>query len=210
MIDDIRNAVVDLDVEKTVALAKEAVKSGVSPMEILTKGFGEAMKIVGEKWDSGEYFLMEVLISIHILDKVMEVLKPILKKGEEKIGTMVIGTVKGDLHDIGKDIVMALMRVEGFEVYDLGIDVPASRFVEEVEKVKPDILGLSALLTTTYTYMKVVIDELIKAGLRNQVYVMIGGRPTNDAIAKEFGADAYARDAFEAVKKAKEFIKGGK
>lgn len=208
-VEAIRNAIWGLKPGEAEALTKEALEKGIKAVDIIQAAISESLEIVGEKWNSGEYFLVEVLIAVHAVNKCMKVLDPELKKEIEKTGkagTVVIGTVEGDQHSIGKNIVIALMKASGLEVYDLGVDVPARAFVEKVREVNPDIVGMSALLISTYPKMKDVIDELKDAGLRDKVYIMIGGRPVNEDVAKEFGADAYCVDGATAVAKAKAFM----
>ncbi|RLE65754.1 MAG: cobalamin-binding protein [Thermoprotei archaeon] len=208
---EIKKNMVELDDVKVKQLIEEALKKGVSPTEIVEKSLRPAMVEIGELFEKGEYFLAELVVAGDIFKEVMdELLLPALRKSGaeiEKLGTVVIGTVKGDLHDIGKSIVASMLRAAGFEVIDLGVDVSPEKFVEAVKKYNANIVGLSALLTTTMLEMKNVIEELKKAGLRDKVKVIVGGAPVTPEFAKEIGADAYARDAVEAVEVCKKLLK---
>jgi 5-methyltetrahydrofolate--homocysteine methyltransferase len=165
------------------------------------------MDIVGDKFRREEFFIPEVLISAKAMQSGMNILRPkLIEAGAKLAGKIVLGTVKGDLHDIGKNLVGMLMEGAGFEVIDLGIDVPSEKFVEAVKSQKSNILGLSALLTTTMPKMKEVMESLVEAGIRNSVKVMIGGAPVTERFAKDVGADGYAPDAASAVEKARELI----
>jgi corrinoid protein of di/trimethylamine methyltransferase len=180
---------------------------GWTPYEVLTKALVEGMRIVGIDFRDGILFVPEVLMSANAMKAGMGVLRPLLAEtGAPKIGKMVIGTVKGDIHDIGKNLVCMMMEGAGFEVIDIGINNPVENYLEAIEKHQPDILGMSALLTTTMPYMKVVIDTLKEKGLRNDYVVLVGGAPLNEAFADSIGADAYCRDAAVAVETAKTFM----
>ena len=195
------------DAQKVAGLVKKALDEGIEPSEILTNGMIAGMNIVGTKFKNNEIYVPEVLIASRAMKAGMEILRPILTEtGVEPIGRVVIGTVKGDLHDIGKNLVKMMLEGTGFEVIDLGTDVEVEKFLEAVEKYNPNIVGMSALLTTTMPYMKTVIDELKKAGLREKVIVMVGGAPVTDRYAKEIGADGYAKDAATAAEKVKELL----
>lgn len=192
---------------KVAELVKKALDQGIEPMKVLNDGMVAGMNIVGIKFRNNEMFVPEVLIAARAMKAGMEILRPILTEtGIEPIGKIVIGTVKGDLHDIGKNLVKMMLEGGGFEVIDLGTDVSAEKFLEAVNQYHPDIVGMSALLTTTMTYMKTVIEELKNTGMRDKVIVMVGGAPVTDHYAKEIGADGYAKDAASAVEKAKELI----
>jgi methylmalonyl-CoA mutase cobalamin-binding domain/chain len=165
------------------------------------------MRIVGEDFRDGILFVPEVLMSANAMKAGMFILRPLLvETGAPKIGKMVIGTVKGDIHDIGKNLVCMMMEGAGFEVIDLGINNPVENYLEAMEKHQPDIVGMSALLTTTMPYMKVVIDTMKEKGLRNDYVVLVGGAPLNETFADAIGADAYCRDAAVAVETAKAFM----
>lgn len=203
LFDDIKKSLVELDDVKVKELIQKALEEGVSPMEIIEKALRPAMVEIGDKFEQGEYFLAELVVAGDIFKEVMdEIIVPELRKrgGEvSKLGTVVIGTVRGDLHDIGKSIVASMLSAAGFEVVDLGVDVPPEKFVEAVKKHNADIVGMSALLTTTMLEMKNVIEALKKEGIRSKVKVIVGGAPITPEFAKEIGADAYAKDAVEAV-----------
>lgn len=182
-----------------------ALKDGLTPREILYDGLMDGMSIVGEKFKKNEVFVPEVLIAARAMNAGMEVLKPkLIETGVESVGKVVIGTVKGDLHDIGKNLVRMMLEGAGFEVKDLGTDVSAEDFVKAIKEEKPNIVGLSALLTTTMPQMSDVITALQENGLRDDVKVMIGGAPVTDGFAQEIGADAYAKDAATAASIARE------
>lgn len=185
-------------------LVQAAIDAGVPANEILQKGLIVGMDIVGEKMESGDMFIPEVLMSAQAMSISVEILKPLLAEGESaSAGKVVIGTVKGDLHDIGKNLVVMMMESAGFEVIDLGVDVDPAKFVEAIKANKPNIVGLSALLTTTMPMMKKSIQSIEESGLRDSLKIIVGGAPVNKAFADEIGADGYAPDAGSASKMAK-------
>ncbi len=198
----------DVGIDDTLAgtpgvmeLMQQALEDNISPQSIITEGLTAGMEVVGEKFSSKEYFIPDMLASAEAVGAAMDVLKPVLEKAKvETKGRFAIATVKGDIHDIGKNIVAILLKGAGYEVHDLGIDVPAEKIVEFVREEKPGYLGLSALLTTTMTEMGVVIGALKESSLRNSVKVLIGGAAVSDEFAREIGADAYCADAFSAVR----------
>jgi corrinoid protein of di/trimethylamine methyltransferase len=180
--------------------AQELLDKGVNAQDILKFGMISAMEVIGSKFKTGEVFIPEVLLSARAMNEALLVLEPYLASDKKSAnGKILIGTVQGDLHDIGKNMVITMLRGVGLEILDMGINVPTQKIVEQVSEYKPDILGLSALLTTTMPEMKKVIDELKERGLRNSVRVMVGGAPVNEKFAKDIGADGYASDAGEAV-----------
>jgi methylmalonyl-CoA mutase cobalamin-binding domain/chain len=180
---------------------------GWMPYDILTKALVEGMRIVGIDFRDGILFVPEVLLAANAMKGGMFILKPLLAEtGAPRVGKMVIGTVKGDIHDIGKNLVTMMMEGAGFEVLDLGINNPVENYIEALENEEFDILGMSALLTTTMPYMKVVIDTMIEKGMRDDYTVLVGGAPLNEEFSKAIGADAYCRDAAVAVETAKEFM----
>ena len=184
------------------------LERGWTPYTVLTDALVEGMRIVGEDFRDGILFVPEVLLSANAMKGGMFVLRPLLAAtGAPKMGKMVIGTVKGDIHDIGKNLVGMMMEGAGFDVVDLGINNPVENYLAAIEEHKPDILGMSALLTTTMPYMKVVIDTLIEKGMRDDFIVLVGGAPLNEEFGKAVGADAYCRDAAVAVETAKDFMK---
>jgi 5-methyltetrahydrofolate--homocysteine methyltransferase len=184
-----------------VELMQQALESDIVPQVIITEGLTAGMQIVGEKFSTKEYFIPDMLASAEAVGAAMDILKPVLESANvEPKGRFAIATVKGDIHDIGKNIVAILLKGAGYEVHDLGIDVPTEKIVEFVKKENPGYLGLSALLTTTMTEMGVVIKALEENGVRGNVKVLIGGAAVSDAFAREIGADAYCVDGFAAVK----------
>ncbi|MEL6317058.1 MAG: B12-binding domain-containing protein [Pseudomonadota bacterium] len=183
------------------------LERGWIPYDVLTKALVEGMRIVGIDFRDGILFVPEVLQAANAMKGGMSILKPLLAEtGAPRMGKMVIGTVKGDIHDIGKNLVSMMMEGAGFEVVDLGINNSVENYLEALETERPDILGMSALLTTTMPYMKVVIDALVDKGVRDDLIVLVGGAPLNDDFGKAVGADAYCRDAAVAVETAKELI----
>jgi methylmalonyl-CoA mutase cobalamin-binding domain/chain len=180
---------------------------GWTPYDTLTKALVEGMRIVGIDFRDGILFVPEVLLAANAMKAGMFILRPLLAEtGAPKVGKMVIGTVKGDIHDIGKNLVAMMMEGAGFEVINLGINNPVENYLKAIEEHKPDILGMSALLTTTMPYMKVVVDAMIEKGIRSDHVVLVGGAPLNEAFANSVGADAYCRDAAVAVETAKTFM----
>jgi methylmalonyl-CoA mutase cobalamin-binding domain/chain len=180
---------------------------GWTPYDVLTKALVEGMRIVGIDFRDGILFVPEVLMSANSMKAGMSILRPLLAEtGAPKMGKMVIGTVKGDIHDIGKNLVSMMMEGAGFEVIDIGINNSVEEYLAALEEHQPEILGMSALLTTTMPYMKVVIDTLKERGIRNDYIVLVGGAPLNEAFAENIGADAYCRDAAVAVESATEFM----
>ena len=204
-------AVSTMKMKEAIDLVSEMLAAGEDPQVILD-GCSEAMKIVGDRYEQGKYFLAELMMAGKILEKISELLKPkmaeIPSANASALGKVVIGTVKDDIHDIGKDILAFMLDVNGFEVHDLGIDVPAEKFVSKVREVKPDIVALSGLLTLIFDQMKVTVNALNEAGLREKVKVMIGGCAMDDDIVRYIGADAYRPDAVSGVKLAKEWVGG--
>jgi 5-methyltetrahydrofolate--homocysteine methyltransferase len=206
----LRDCVVNLDIDGVKRAAKEAIDAGVTPYEAIMEGMAKGMEIVGEKYEAGEYFLAELIMAGETMKEGLSVLQPYMKTGDMKhIGKVVIGTVEGDLHDIGKNVVITLLTASGFEVIDLGVDVPAEKFVEAVKQYKPDIVAMSALLTTTMVNMAKVIKALEQAGLRDKVKIIVGGAPLTEEYAKQIGADAYGRDAVEGVNICKRWVSRG-
>ena len=184
------------------------LERGWTPYDVLTKALVEGMRIVGIDFRDGILFVPEVLLAANSMKAGMAILKPLLAEtGAPLLGKMVIGTVKGDIHDIGKNLVGMMMEGAGFDVVDLGINNPVENYLEAIEREQPDILGMSALLTTTMPYMKVVIDTMKEKGMRDDYVVLVGGAPLNEEFGKAVGADAYCRDAAIAVETAKDFMK---
>jgi len=203
MHDDLYDGLADEIIEGTNLL----LERGWTPYDVLTKALVEGMRIVGIDFRDGILFVPEVLMAANSMKAGMSILRPLLAEtGAPKMGKIVIGTVKGDIHDIGKNLVGMMMEGAGFEVIDLGINNPVEAYLAALEEHQPDILGMSALLTTTMPYMKVVIDTLKEKGLRNDYVVLVGGAPLNEAFAESIGADAYCRDAAMAVETAKDYM----
>ncbi|HUV75025.1 MAG TPA: corrinoid protein [Dehalococcoidales bacterium] len=195
------------DREKSVQLTTEAISAGTNPTDIIAHGLQAGMGAVGEKFSSGEYFLPDMLMAARAMKAALEVLAPLLDKtGIPTIGKVVIGTVEGDMHDIGKNVVATFLKGSGFEVFDLGLNVPDQKFIDEVKDKSPDILGLSALLTTTMPFMGRIIKALEAGGLRSGVKVIVGGAPITQDYANYIGADAYAHDGGKAIQVCKQLL----
>jgi corrinoid protein of di/trimethylamine methyltransferase len=193
--------------EEVVEEVEEALSRGMTPYDVLTDGLVAGMDIVGEDFRDGILFVPEVLMAAKAMKAGMAILRPLLAEtGAPQVGKLVIGTVKGDIHDIGKNLVGMMMEGAGFEVIDLGINNSVEDYLAAIRENKPDILGMSALLTTTMPYMKVVIQSLKDEGIRQDIIVLVGGAPLNDAFAEDIEADAYCRDAAVAVETAKKFM----
>lgn len=196
------DAIASMEEEMALAVARQMLDDGQDPHVILD-ACKDAMAIVGQRYEQGEYFLPELIIAGDMLTAIGEIVKPRMQAqaaGAAKQGTVVIGTVQGDIHDIGKDIVGFMLDVNGFEVVDLGVDVPASAFVAKVEEVKPQVVGLSGFLTLAFDQMKATVDAIRAAGLRDQVKIMIGGAIMDETVRAYIGADAYGADATAAVR----------
>ena len=203
MMDDLYDGYADEIVEEV----EECLARGMAPYEVLTQGLVAGMDIVGVDFRDGILFVPEVLMSAKAMKAGMALLRPLLAEtGAPKIGTMVIGTVKGDIHDIGKNLVAMMMEGAGFEVVNIGINNSVEDFMTAIAEHQPDIVGMSALLTTTMPYMRVVIEALKAAGIRQDIVVLVGGAPLNEAFAEDIEADAYCRDAAVAVETAKKFM----
>ncbi len=207
MSDKLVHAIADMREEEALGLVKEMVKSGVEPMAILDAA-RDAMAIVGKRFEEGRYFLPELLLAGEMLSQITDILKPELAKLPEvkRHGKVLIGTVKGDIHDIGKNIVTFMLDVNGFEVLDLGVDVSPSRFVEAIRDFRPQVIGLSGFLTLAFDTMKETIKAIETAGLRDGVKIMIGGGQVSEEIRKYAGADAYGRDAMAGVSLARKWV----
>jgi 5-methyltetrahydrofolate--homocysteine methyltransferase len=193
--------------DEVVEEVNEALSRGMTPYEVLTKGLVAGMDIVGVDFRDGILFVPEVLMAAKAMKAGMAILRPLLAEtGAPKTGTMVIGTVKGDIHDIGQNLVSMMMEGAGFEVFNIGINNDAEAYLTAIEEHNADILGMSALLTTTMPYMRVVIQALKDKGIRDKMIVLVGGAPLNEAFAEDIEADAYCRDAAVAVETAKKFM----
>ena len=193
---DIIDAVVAGEIARTKEAVSKALAKGIAPLDVINKGMVAGLDVVGEQFATGEMFLPEMMLSAMAAREGMSIATEGLDKGQLKPkATLVIGTVKGDLHDIGKNLVSLILRSRGFNVIDLGVDVPEEQFVNAVREHKPDILGMSCLMTTTMVGMKDVINALVEAGVRDKVKVIVGGAPVNQEFASQIGADYYSRDA---------------
>lgn len=191
----------------TIELTKVAIERKMDPKSIIDDYMSKAMDEIGSRFENGKAFVPEMLMAARAMKGALELLRPLLVDSNiPRAGTIVIGTVKGDLHDIGKNLVASMLEGSGFEVINLGVDIPSEKFVASIVEHKPGILCLSALLTTTMNYMKDVIRALEEAGIRNQVKIMVGGAPINSVFAKEIGADGYSGNANAAVSLAKQLL----
>jgi corrinoid protein of di/trimethylamine methyltransferase len=213
--DQIVQATIEGDEEQCVALAQRVLDEGVDPGEAINEGFTQGMVIVGEKFARMEYYLPDLMRSAQAVNGAMEVLKPHLlqHEGGGTQGTVVLGTIQGDLHDVGKNIVKIMLQASGFTVHDLGVDVHIRRFSEEAERVDADIIAASAILTTTMAYMPDLVGLLTEMGVRDKYRIMVGGGPVTPEWATEIGADGYGENATEAVEVAKRLMqkkRGGK
>lgn len=205
----ITTGIVKGESEETVDLTRKALSAGLAPLDIIEMGLIPGMDRVGEKFSRGEYFLPNLIISANSMQEAMQVLAPELRARQQEIrsaGKVVMGTVAGDIHEIGKSLVATMLSVAGFQVYDLGVDVPLDAFIEKVKETGADLVGLSALLTTTMIGQREVIEALHAAGLRESVKVIVGGAPVTRSWAEEIGADGYAEDAIGAVELANRLV----
>lgn len=197
-----RQSVIDGDPAEATALAEKALAEGVPPLDAIDEGFVKGLGYVGEQFGAGELFLPDMMLAARAMQKAVAVLEPEMKRqsAERKVlGRVVLGTVKGDIHEIGKNLVGMMLATSGFEVHDLGVDVPAERFVEAAKEHHADVIGLSALLTTTMSGQRSVIEQMDAAGLRPKCRVIVGGAPASSTWAAEIGADGYSEDAMGAV-----------
>ena len=205
---DTAEAIMNLKVDEVLSWVKEQLALDTPPLEII-EGLTAGLEKLGDRFSAGECFIPELIRGGDIFLKAMEMIRPVLeaqKTEMKRVGSLMIGTVKGDLHDLGKNLVRIIFMTAGFEVTDLGKDLPAERFVDEIERLKPDIVGLSALLTTTTEQQRVVIEALKAANLREKVKVIVGGAPVNQKWADEIEADAYGADAIDGLRKAKSLL----
>ncbi len=195
--------------DEVTALTQQALDAGLTPLDIVNEGLMPGMNVVGDKFQSGEYFLPHLIIAATGMQQSMALLDPVLKARQEKVehaGVFLIGSVAGDIHEIGKTLVATMMAASGFQVHDLGVDVPTATFVDKVKETGANLLGLSALLTTTMTVQREIIDALEEAGIREQVKVILGGAPVSQAWADTIGADGFAEDAVGAIDLAKSLL----
>ena len=206
-LDQIKDAIVIGKHKEIEGLVTAAIEDKTDLDKIINDAMIAAMDVVGQKFSDSEIFVPEMLVSAHTMKKGLDLIKPLLKDEEtESKGTITMCTVKGDIHDIGKNLVIMMLEGAGFKAVDLGVDLTVKTLIEKVEEIKPDVLGLSALLTTTMPEMKKVIDTLKSKGLRNSLKVIVGGAPLDAAFAEKIGADGYGKDAAEAVKLARSFL----
>ena len=205
---EISEAIIKLDKEKATSLAKKAITDGMDLLEVIEKGFGEGVRKIGELWEEGEFFLPELMLGGNIMQESLAILLPHLKKQGSKSssGIVVIATIEGDIHSIGKTIVATMLSANGFEVYDLGADVSPETIIETALEKKANIIGVSALLTTTMFGQKKVVELLKSRGIRDNFKIILGGAPVTPSWVKESGADGYADNAVEAVKLVKHLI----
>ena len=207
ILDDLRTCVIDGDMNQTQKLVQEAIAENIPAEHILKEGLITAMAEVGRLFESGEYFMPEMLIAARAMKSGLTLLRPhLIAANVHAVGKVVIGTAQGDIHDIGKNLVGMMLEGAGFEVIDLGVDVPPEKYVQAVRDHHPDLVACSALLTTTMLRMKEMITALDEAGLRGQVKVMVGGAPITESYAREIGADLFAPDAASAASRAKELL----
>lgn len=209
MLQQITSSIIDGDPDTAVALTRDALQAGLEPLAIINQGLVPGMTVVGERFESGEYFLPNLVIAGSAMQMAMDILEPELKQRQQErtsLGKVVIGTVHGDIHEIGKSLVATMLSANGFEVIDLGVDVTTANFVSTVKENSAHLLGLSALLTTTMTVQREVIEALSEAGIRDRVKVLVGGAPVSKEWADTIGADGYAEDAMAAVNLAKRLV----
>lgn len=204
---DVAQSVIEGDIDRVKDLTKILLDSGTDPLEIINQGLIAGMNVVGERFKAGDMFVPEVLMCARAMSSGMELVKPkIADRKVQSAGRFLIGTVKSDLHDIGKNLVAMMVESAGFEVINLGIDIAPEKFVEAIKEYKPDIVGMSALLTTTLPFMKDTIEAIEEAGLRDQVKIIIGGAPVTQSYADEIGADGYAAEAASATELCKKLM----
>jgi len=207
-LEKLKQCVASFDEEGVVKVCKEALAAGIAPSRLIVDGMAKGMDVVGAKYEAGEYFLSELIMAGETMTAGMKIVEPMLKNGAyERIGTVIIGTVSGDVHDIGKNIVAMLLTATGFDVNDLGVDVPANRFLEELRTHRPDIMAMSALLTLAMPEMENVMRKVEEVGLRHNVkLIVVGGTPITEDFAKKIGADAYGPTAVAGVKMCRELM----
>jgi methylmalonyl-CoA mutase cobalamin-binding domain/chain len=207
--ENVVDAIVNLDESNALELVKKLIDSSEDPVQILEE-CRRGMSVVGEKFETGEFFLSEMIMAAEIFKEVMELIRPQLTKASGKVGRVLIGTVDGDVHDIGKNIVVALLEAEGFEVIDLGVDVPPERFVEAIREYKPDIVGMSSLLTVALESTKRTVEAIEEAGLRDKVKIIVGGGRIDNDAADYIKPDAYTDNAANGVRLCRKLMDGEK
>lgn len=210
ILQNIASSVLDGKKSETLDWVSKGLEAGFKPLDLITLGLTAGLDQVGQKFEQGEYYLPDMMLAAEAMSGAIDYLEPYLEKARDKkveqAGRVVIGTVKGDLHSIGKDIVIMIMKAAGMEIFDLGVDVPSAKFIQAIEENKADILGISALMTTTIGEQRKIIEQLEEKGLRGQVKVIVGGAPLSEEWALKIGADAYAADAIAGVKKIKNML----
>jgi len=210
ILEEIKNSVLSMDADVLLSAIKKALSLGIDPISIVNEGLSKGLNVVGEKFEKGEYFLMELVTAAEITKKAIdELLQPEILKRKVKrksLGKIVIGTVKGDIHDIGKNIVSAMLFAAGFEVFDLGVDVPATAFVMKAKEVNADVVAASALLSTTMSYQRDIVQALVDAGIRDKVKVIFGGAPVTAEWVEKIGGDGYAENGVEAARLLKKLL----
>lgn len=206
ILDRLKKSIANLKIEYVKQACRDALAAGIPPYNAVM-GMASGMEIVGQKYGANEYYLAELIVAGEAMKEGMKILEPHLKAEDKKaVGKVVIGTVRGDIHNIGKDVVTMLLRAAGFDVIDMGVDVPAEKFIKAIRKHKPDVVGMSTLLTATIPEMAKVIKKLKEAGLRNRVKVIIGGAVISSDHAKKVGADAFANDVIDGVSTCKKWV----
>ncbi len=212
MADELVEAITKMREPQALGLAAAMLEQGADPMQVLG-ACRQAVEVVGKRFEKGEYFLPELIMAGEMLKKISEIAKPFFSPlsgtRPQRLAKIVIGTVKGDIHDIGKDIVAFLLDVNGFEVHDLGIDVPPPKFVEAIKNIQPQVVGMSALLTVAFESLKSTVEAINAAGLRGQVKLMVGGGGVDEQVRRYAGADAYGKDAVAAVSLAQKWTRAG-
>lgn len=208
ILETIKNSVIDGESEEVAALVEKALAKGADPLNILNSALIKGIQVVGDEYEGGNFYLPDLVLGAEAMETGLAAIRPLLsgKEQQEPQGRIIIGTVKGDLHDIGKNIVGTLLKANGFEVIDLGVDVSAEKFMENIRELKPDIVGLSALLTTTVSMQKDLLELLTEEGLRKNIKVIVGGAPVSCKWATEVGADGYGANAAEAVHEVKKLL----
>lgn len=197
----LQEAIIELQIDEIAQLSKDALDAGISAYDAIVKGMAKGMEVVGQKYEDGEYYLAELIMAGETMKEGMTVLEPYLKGDElSSAGKCIVGTVKGDLHDIGKNVFVSLLKAENYEVIDLGTDITPEAFLEAYEEHKPNLIAMSALLTTTMDEMQKVVQMLVDAGVRDKVKIIIGGAPITKEYAEKIGADAAAMDAVHGVR----------
>lgn len=205
-LEELSKAILELDARKTLAYTRKALDLGLNPFDVIDRGLSKGMKEMGERFARGDVYIPHLVLAADIMNESLKILKPKLlqtKEREKTVTKVLIGTVQGDIHDLGKNLVATMLTASGFDVVDLGRDVPTKTVIEKVKEYKPDVVGLSALMTTTMLEQRKVVDSLKDTGLRNSVKVLVGGAPVSSEWAKEISSDGYAENALEAVKIAK-------